>query len=155
MELAQTTQRKSAEGHCNCLVWQKRPKGVKNFGRSVKAQATTSKRGQIAVEQQLRWHATVKEALDFQRKMNQPADEHLMSEDHFLGKLDETCLMANADGSVRVIASLSKKKTEKNTDDSRASIASLRNWFGLRHTRSIYIPSKGCSHGPKVNCQGT
>jgi len=34
--------------------------------------------------------------------------------------------MANADGSVRVIASLSKKKTEKNTDDSRASIASLR-----------------------------
>jgi len=78
------------------------------------------------VEQQLRWHATVEEALGFQRKMNQPADEYLMLEDHFLGNLDETCLMANADGSVRVIASLSKKKTEKNTDDSRASITSLR-----------------------------
>jgi len=34
--------------------------------------------------------------------------------------------MANADGSVQVIASLSKKKTEKNTDDSRASITSLQ-----------------------------
>jgi len=70
MELAQTTQRKSAEGHCDYLVRQKRLKGVKNFGRSVKAQATTSKRGQITVEQQLRWHTTVEEALDFQRKMN-------------------------------------------------------------------------------------
>jgi len=126
MELAQTTQRKSAEGHYDYLVRQKRLLGVKNFGRSVKAQATTSKRGQITVEQQLRWHTTVEEALDFQRKMNQPSDEYLMVEDHFLGNLDETCLMANADGSVRVIASLSKKKTEKNTDDSRASITSLR-----------------------------
>jgi len=123
MELAQTTQQKSAEGHCDHLVQQKRLKGVKNFGRSVKAQANMSKRGQIAVEQQLRWHTTVEEALDFQRKMNQPS-ECLMLEDHFLGNLNETCLMANADGSVRVIASLAKKKTKKNADDSRASIAS-------------------------------
>jgi len=83
MELAQTTQRRSAEGQYDYLVRQKRPKGVKNFGRSVKAQATTSKRGQIIVEQQLRWHTTVEEALDFQRKMNQPSDEYLMLEDHF------------------------------------------------------------------------
>jgi len=34
--------------------------------------------------------------------------------------------VANADGSIRVIASAAKKKTEKNTDDSRVSIASLR-----------------------------
>jgi len=31
MELAQTTQQKSAEGHYDCLVRQKRLKGVKNF----------------------------------------------------------------------------------------------------------------------------
>jgi len=75
MEPAQTTQQKSAEGHCDYLAQQKRLKGVKNFGHSVKAQATESKRGQIAVKQQLRWHATVEEALDFQRKMNQPSDK--------------------------------------------------------------------------------
>jgi len=88
MELAQTTNRTAAEAHCDYLVRQKHLKGVKNFGRSVKAQATASKRGQIAVEQQLRWHATVEEALEHQRKVNQPSDECLMLEDHFLGNLD-------------------------------------------------------------------
>ena len=104
----------------------KRLKGVKNFGRTIKAQATTTKRGQITVEQQLRWHTTVQEAIDFQRQVNKPAAKYLELEDYFFGNLDETCLMANADGSVRVVASASKKKTEKNTDDSRASITSLR-----------------------------
>ena len=126
MELSQTTDRKAAECHYDYLVRQKRLVGVKNFGRSVKAQATTSKRGQITVEQQLRWHTTVQEALDFQRRVNKPTEEYLSKEDFFFGNLDETCLMANADGTVRVIASASKKKTEKNTDDSRASITSLR-----------------------------
>jgi len=92
----------------------------------VKAQATTTKRGQITVKQQLRWHTTVQEAIDYQRKVNKPEAEYLEVEDFFFGNLDETCLMANSDGSVRVVASASKKKTEKNTDDSRASIASLR-----------------------------
>jgi len=66
----------------------------------VKAQATTSKRGQIAVEQQLHWHATVQEAIDFQREVNKPTNKHLEVEDFFFGNLDETCLMANTDGSV-------------------------------------------------------
>ena len=34
--------------------------------------------------------------------------------------------MANSDGSMRVLAALSKQKTEKNSDDSRTSITSLR-----------------------------
>ena len=92
----------------------------------MKAQATTTKRGQITVKQQLRWHTTIQEAIDYQRKVNKPEAEYLEVEDFFFGNLDETCLMANSDGSVRVVASASKKKTEKNTDDSRASIASLR-----------------------------
>jgi len=67
----------------------------------------------------------VEEALEFQRRANLPEEEHKLFHDCFLGNLDETCLMANADGSVRVTASQAKKKTEKNTDDSRTSIASL------------------------------
>ena len=126
MELSQTTNRTAAEGHYDYLVRKDRLKGVKNSGRTVKAQATTSKRGQITVEQQLRWHTTAQEALDFQRRVNKPTNKYLELEDHFFGNLDETCLMANADGTVRVIGSASKKKTEKNTDDSRASITSLR-----------------------------
>jgi len=114
MELAHATNQTAMEAHCNCLVRQKHLKGVKNFGRSVQAKATASKRGQITVKQQLHWHATVKEALKCQQKVNQPLDECLMPDDHFLGSLNETCLMASADESVGVIASLSKKKTEKN-----------------------------------------
>jgi len=125
-ELAQTTNGSAAESHYDYLARKERLVGVKNFGRSVKAQATTTKRGQITVEQQLRWHTAVKEALDYQREVNKPEAKHLMLQDYFFGNLDETCLMANADGSVRVLASASKKKTEKNTDDSRASITSLR-----------------------------
>ena len=54
MELSQITDRKAAENHYDYLVRMKRLKGVKNFGRTVKAQATTTKRGQIMVKQQLR-----------------------------------------------------------------------------------------------------
>jgi len=120
------TNRSGAEGHYDYLVWKERLKGVKNFGRTVKAQATTTKRGQITIEQQLRWHTAVQEALDYQREVNKPEAEHLTLQDYFFGHLYETCLMANADGSIQVIASASKKKTEKNADDSRASITSLR-----------------------------
>ena len=58
--------------------------------------------------------------------MNLPEGEYENQKEYFFGNLDETCLMANADGSVRVIASQGKKKTEKNADDSRTSITSLR-----------------------------
>jgi len=78
------------------------------------------------VKQQLRWHACVDDAIEDMRRLNQPHSAFMQVEDHFFGNLDETCLMANADGSIRVIASASKKKTEQNTDDSRASITSLR-----------------------------
>jgi len=126
MELAQINDRTAAENHFDYLVRKKQLIGVKNFGRTVKAQATTTKRTQITIDQQLRWHTCIEEALEFQKRVNLPAEEYEKVKDHFLGNLDETCLMANADGSVRVIASQTKKKTEKNTDDSRTSITSLR-----------------------------
>jgi len=66
MELAQINNRTAAENHFDHLVRKKHLIGVKNFGRIVKAQATATKRTQIAIEQQLRWHTCIEEALDFQ-----------------------------------------------------------------------------------------
>ena len=126
MELSQISNRKKATNHFDYLVRKKRLKDVKNGGKTVKAQATTTKRGQIVVEQQLRWHGTVDEALQEQRRLNLPAEEFEHFQDHFFGNMDETCLMANADGEIRVLASAAKKKTEKATDDCRSSITSLR-----------------------------
>ena len=73
-----------------------------------------------------RWHTTVEDALAWQRRLNLPADEFELVADSFFGNMDESCFMANADGKVKVIASSEKKKTEKITDDCRASITSVR-----------------------------
>jgi len=129
--------------HCDHLAQKERLKGVKNFGRTVKAQATSTKRGQITAEQQLRWHTAVQEALDCQQQVNKPEAEHLTLQDCFCGNLDKTCLVANADGGVQVIACASKKKTEKNTDDSRASIASLRIGLASGAQRPFPFLAKG------------
>ena len=67
MELAQTTNRVAAENHFDYLVRKKLLRGVKNHGRTVKAQPTTTKRTQITVEQQLRWQSAMEEALEFQK----------------------------------------------------------------------------------------
>jgi len=118
MELAR------AKTHFDHLVHKKQLIDVKNFGRAVKAQATATNGTQIVIDQQLRWHTCIEEALEFQKRVILPAEECEKVQDCFLGNLDETCLMANADGSACVTASQAKKKTQKNTDDSRTSIAS-------------------------------
>ena len=125
-ELAQCSDRKKACNHLNYLVSHNKLSGLKRGGRVVAAQATTKKRSQIVVEQQLRWHTTVEDALQELRRLNQPAIEFEDLCHHFWGNLDETCFQANADGSVKVIASSEKKKTEKISEDCRSSITSLR-----------------------------
>jgi hypothetical protein len=76
------------------------------------AQPTTTKRSQIQVEQQLRWHTTVEAALAEQRRLNLPADEFEKVTDSFFGNLDESCFMANADNKIQIIASSAKMKSE-------------------------------------------
>ena len=76
MELAQINDRTAAENHFDYLVRKKQLIGVKNFGRAVKAQATTTKRTQITIDQQLRWHTCIEEASEFQQRVNLPAEEY-------------------------------------------------------------------------------
>jgi len=125
-ELAQTAHRVAAENHFDYLVCMKRSKEVKNHGHAVKAQPTTTKRTQITIDQQPRWHVVVEEALEFQKRVSLPEKECEQFQDYFLGNLDKTCLMAYVNGAVRVTASQGKKKTKKNANDSRISITSLR-----------------------------
>jgi hypothetical protein len=127
MEIVQNGNRKKCEDHYDYLIRSKKLPSLKQHGRVVLAQARTTKHSQIMVQQQLlRWHTTVELTMNELRRLNQPTEEFDELCDHFFGNTDETCYMANADGGVRVIASASKKKTEKISDDCRASVTSLR-----------------------------
>ena len=52
--------------------------------------------------------------------------------EHFAGNFDESFFTSNQDGSIKILASVGKKKTYKNCDYCRASVASLirGNCFG-------------------------
>jgi hypothetical protein len=126
MELAQTNDFTKCENHWHYLVRNHKVPGLKRGGKVTAAQSTTTKRSQIRVEQQLRWHTTVENALAEQRRLNLPTEEFDKVCDSFFGNLDESCFMTNSDGKVKVVASNEKRKTEKITDDSRQSITSVR-----------------------------
>ena len=125
MELSQCASRKQAENHYDYLVRNHRLSGLKRDDKVVTAQKTTTKRSQITVEQQLRWHTAVDFALAEQQRLNLPAEEFDTVKEHFFCNMDESSLMAS-DGSVKVIGAASKSKTEKIMEDCRASITVLR-----------------------------
>ena len=68
--------KKKLENHLDYLIRSRQLKGLKNGGKVVACQATTTKRTQINTEQQLRWH----ELIEFQRKelfrLNKPSKEY-------------------------------------------------------------------------------
>jgi len=109
---------------------------TKNFSHLIKkkpvvAQATTTKRSAITVEQQFRWHRTYEGALNEMCRRNQGLC-HLTGltfgevMHHFITGGDKTSFMASEDGSIRVIGSVGNRKTEKQMSDSRQSITMYR-----------------------------
>jgi hypothetical protein len=125
MELSQSSDFKACENLFDHLIRIKALKGLKRNGRVVAGQKTSTKRLQITVEQQLRWHTTVDDALAELKRLNLPTDEFEVVNEHFIGNFDESCLLGN-DGCVKVVASELKSKTEKMMDDCHASITSIR-----------------------------
>ena len=117
--------RKQATNHYDYLVRNRKLSGLKRGGKVVAAQKTTTKRSQITIEQQLRWHTAVDFALAEQQRLNLPAEEFDEVKEHFFCNMDESCLLAS-DGTVRVIGAASKSKTEKIMEDCCASITVLR-----------------------------
>ncbi|KAI2510833.1 hypothetical protein MHU86_3619 [Fragilaria crotonensis] len=125
MELAQCTSRTQAKNHFDYLVRAGYLDGLKRGGKVVTCQKTTTKRTQITMEQQLRWHTSVDFALSEQIRLNLPADEFEQVKEHFFCNMDESCLLGS-DGTVRVIGASCKSKTEKIMSDCRASVTVLR-----------------------------
>ena len=125
VELSEGASFQQAKNHYDYLVRSGHLKGLKRGGRVVTCQKTTTKRSQITMEQQLRWHASVDFALSEQVRLNLPADEFEQVKEHFFCNMDESCLLGS-DGTVKVIGSASKSKTEKIMGDCRSSITVLR-----------------------------
>ena len=143
MQLKQTSERKKCEDHYDYLIRSKQLQTLKRHGRVVGAQATTTKRSQVMPEQQLRWHTALEEGFADQRRLNLPADEFDDLKDHFTGNFDETCFMSNAHGDIKVVATNKKIKTEKISDDCRASITSCRTGTAAGTQGSFIFLAKG------------
>jgi len=74
--------------------------------------------------------------------LNQPTELFKNLEEHFWANLDETCLMAS-DGTIKVIGSIAKAKTELIKDDCRASITVLRIGFASGTQGPLIFLAKG------------
>lgn len=94
--------RKVCENHFDWLIRSENLPRLKGNGRARKAQATTSKRTQVTVAQQLRWHSTVDEAIENLKRTNQPAEEFEKVIEYFFGNFDETCFLGTTAGNVNI-----------------------------------------------------
>ena len=129
IEISPKLTRDQARLHLNRTLLKNHPDQVKPKPKV--AQATTTKRSAITVEQQFRRHMTYDSSLDELMKRNTGLcrltglkfDELIH---HFLVGADETCMMACEDGKILVIGSAGRKKHEKKTNDSRVSITMYR-----------------------------
>jgi hypothetical protein len=110
---------KAAENHYDYLV-RKGQLALAAGGRVVTVQKTTTKRSQITIGQQIRFHATLDFAWEEAYLLNTPHELFKSLQKHFTGNLDETGILANG-GILKVIGSMAKKKHEKIMDDARMS----------------------------------
>jgi len=151
-EITQSYDHVTAKNHFDYLIREKKLNMLRRDGRVVTAQATTSKRGQITAEQQWRWHSTFDSVyLEMCRLNTTPPDGATTTTavdfndvcHHFVGNIDESCFQANADGNVKVIGSIRKRKTEANRDDCRASITSVRSGNAAGNQGPFIFLAKG------------
>ena len=99
--------------------------------KSVMPQKTSSKRSQCTAAQQWRWFQTFDRCLDVLREKNTGlckksglSFEEVM--EHFLIGLDEACLIADADGNLKILGEFGRRKHEKKVSDCRASSTLVR-----------------------------
>lgn len=121
MKLSECSNYKTAENHLDYLIRSNRFKLLKRGGRVVTAQRTTTKRLQITVPQQLRWHCTVDFVWKEQARLNQPPELFQKLKRFFTGNADETCIIGN-EGLIKVLGDSERTKHQKNVDDNRDSI---------------------------------
>jgi hypothetical protein len=107
--------------------------------KPVKAQKTTSKQSQCTVAQQFRWFKLYEKALCFLRTKNTVGVCNKTGKsfgeliDHFILGGDETNLIADADGDLRIVGEKGKKKHEKKVADYRGPITMYRTGVATGH----------------------
>ena len=74
-------------------------KYLKSGGRVYKDQTTTTKRTEITVEQQLRWHSTIDSGIEELVGLNEPRDDFKRLMDDLIGILYESSIMSS-DGDI-------------------------------------------------------
>ncbi len=116
---------KQCENHFDWMIRNKKLPELKSHGRVQTAQATTTKRACIRVEQQLRWHNTIESVWEDHCLFNQPTNEFRVLQPHFQLNLDETCVMASI-GSLKIVGSAEVKKHERTVSDNKDSITIVR-----------------------------
>lgn len=99
--------------------------------KPVKAQKTTSRRSQCTVAQQFRWFNMYGKALQFLREKNTGVCRKTGKSfgeliEHFIIGGDETCLIADADGDMKIVGEFGRKKHEKRVSDCRSSCTMYR-----------------------------
>jgi hypothetical protein len=111
-------------------TFKKRSKG-RLKPRAVKAQKTSTRRSNITVAQQYRWFKLYGRALRYLREKNTGVCRLTGKSfgeliDHFIVGGDETCLMADADGDLKILGEVGRKKHERKVADFRASCTMYR-----------------------------
>jgi hypothetical protein len=101
-----------ATNHFAYLVRKKKLPDLKRDGRVVIAQKTTTKRGQITIEQQVHWHGVIESIWKDQDGTNLPAEEFYPLKPHFTCNLDELCVMG-CEGTLKIIVEGQQKKTQQ------------------------------------------
>jgi hypothetical protein len=124
--------------------------------KPVKAQKTTSKRSQCTVAQQFRWFKLYEKALCFLRTKNTGVCNKTGKSfgeliDHFILGGDETNLIADADGELRIVGEKGKKKHEKKVSDYQGSITMYRTGVAAGHNGPTVFLLKGKNRKSEFN----
>ena len=113
-----------AKNHYHCTL--KNSHIGKLRTREDKAQATSSRCSQCTVAQQFRWRKRVEEALDILQTKNTGVFKTIVKSfgeliKYFIIRGDETYLISEADGSMKIIGGFGREKHEKKVSDCCAS----------------------------------
>jgi len=122
----------------------------------MKAQKTTSKRSELSVAHQWRWFENFEAGLDFLRRHNTgtcPKSGKTFGEliDHFVVGGDETCLMSDSNGDLKIVGAKDKRKHERKVSDNRCSITMFRTGLPSGHNGPTAFILKGKKRPAGIN----
>jgi cyclophilin family peptidyl-prolyl cis-trans isomerase len=138
----------------------------------MKTQKTTSKRnGSCSTAHQFRWFTNIEHGLDFLRTHNSGHCRRTGKTfgkviDNFVIEGDEACLMADANGDLKIIGAAGNHKHEKKVSDARGSITMFRTGtsegtngptaFVMKGVKrragytDAYLVQEGCAEGSTI-----